>query len=208
MDLGENYMADKKPLDTKFPQDPENEDLKGPSGEDKPGTEREKGLMDKVEALEGDLKKNEERIRDLEDGLLRGRAELENLRKRLNKEMEEALKYATEPFLKELLPSIDNLERALEAARNSQNIEALVEGLTLTLSELRRILTKHGVKEIESLGQYFDPRVHEALECLEADQVPSGYVCKEYQKGYLLHDRLIRPAKVAVSVNQSSKEPQ
>lgn len=200
-------MADKEILETDVSGELGKESPQDASREDTPQTEKEKELIERVGALGEDLKKNEEHIRELEDRLLRGRAELENFRKRLNKEMQEALKYAIEPFLKELLPSIDNLERALDAAKSSHNVEALVEGVTLTLNEIRKILAKHGIKEVESLGRSFDPRVHEALERLETDEVPSGHISKEYQKGYLLHDRLIRPAKVAVSVNKVSEEP-
>ena len=200
-------MADKEILETDVSGGLGKESSQDASRGGTPQTEKEKELIERVGALGEDLKKNEEHIRELEDRLLRGRAELENFRKRLNKEMQEALKYAIEPFLKELLPSIDNLERALDAAKSSHNVEALVEGVTLTLNEIRKILAKHGIKEVESLGRSFDPRVHEALERLETDEVPSGHISKEYQKGYLLHDRLIRPAKVAVSVNKVSEEP-
>lgn len=200
-------MANKETLETDVSEGLEKESPQDASMEGTPQTEKEKELRDRVGALEEDLKKNEEHIRELEDRLLRGRAELENLRKRLHKEMQEALKYAIEPFLKEFLPSIDNLERALDAAKSSHNVEALVEGVTLTLNEIRKVLAKHGIKEVESLGRSFDPRVHEALERLETDEVPNGHISREYQKGYLLHDRLIRPAKVAVSVNKVTEEP-
>ena len=170
-------------------------------------SEGERGLLDTIDALKSEQGKNEERIRELEDLLLRGRAELENLRKRFQKESQEALKYAIDPFVKDLLPSIDNLERALEAAKGTDNSEALVQGVTLTLCELKRTLAKHNVQEVNSVGLAFDPRVHEAIESQETEDVPSGHVAKEYQKGYALHGRLIRPARVSVSANRAVKEP-
>jgi molecular chaperone GrpE len=170
-------------------------------------SEGERGLLDTIDALKSEQGKNEERIRELEDLLLRGRAELENLRKRFQKESQEALKYAIDPFVKDLLPSIDNLERALEAAKGTDNSEALLQGVTLTLGELKRALAKHGVQEVNSVGLAFDPRVHEAIESQETEDVPSGHVAKEYQKGYALHGRLIRPARVSVSANRAAKEP-
>jgi len=170
-------------------------------------SEEERGLLDTIDSLKSELGKNEERIRELEDMLLRGRAELENLRKRLQKESQEALKYAIGPFVRDLLSSIDNLERALEAAKSTDNSEALVQGVTLTLDELKRTLAKHGVQEVNTVGYAFDPRVHEAIESQETEDVPSGHVAKEYQKGYALHGRLLRPARVSVSTNRTVKEP-
>lgn len=170
-------------------------------------SEGEGGLLDAIDALKSELHKNEDRVRELEDLLLRGRAELENLRKRLQKESLEALRYAIDPFVRDLLPSIDNLERTLEAAKGTDNTDALVQGVTLTLGELKRTLAKHDVQEVKSVGLAFDPRVHEAIESQETEDVPSGYVVKEFQKGYALHDRLIRPARVSVSANRAVKEP-
>jgi molecular chaperone GrpE len=170
-------------------------------------SEEERRLLDTIDALKSELAKSEERIRELEDLLLRGRAELENLRKRFQKESQEALKYAIGPFVRDLLSSIDNLERALEAAKGTDNSEALVQGVTLTLGELKRTLAKHGVQEVNSVGLAFDPRVHEAIESQETEDVPSGHIAKEYQKGYALHGRLIRPARVSVSANRAVKEP-
>ena len=170
-------------------------------------SEEERRLLDTIDALKSELAKSEERIRELEDLLLRGRAELENIRKRLQKESQEALRYAIEPFVRDLLPSIDNLERTLEAAKGTDNSDALVQGVTLTLGELKRTLAKHDVQEVKSVGLAFDPRVHEAIESQETEDVPSGYVLKEFQKGYALYGRLIRPARVSVNANRAVKEP-
>ena len=166
----------------------------------------EEGPLGSIDALKSKIDKNEALIRELEDLLLRSRAEMENLRKRLQKESQEALRYAIDPFVRDLLPSIDNLERALEAAKGAGNVEALVQGIMLTLGELKRTLGKHGVKEVDSVGLAFDPKLHEAIESQETEDVPTGYVVKEHQKGYALHGRLIRPAKVSVSVNKAVKD--
>lgn len=191
------------------PEDAETVQIAETAKTPEPGSisEGERGLLDTIDALKSELGKSEERIRELEDLLIRGRAELENLRKRFQRESQEALKYAIDPFVRDLLPSIDNLERTLEAAKGTDNSEALVQGVALTLGELRRNLVKHGVQEVESVGLAFDPRVHEAIESQETEDVPNGHVAKEYQKGYALHGRLIRPAKVSVSANRAVKEP-
>jgi len=157
---------------------------------------------------------SEERISELEEALaakgleaagnwdkyLRERADLENYRKRVQKEKEEILKYGNESFILEILPALDNLERAISHA-DDEAPSAVIEGVKLTSSMLLSTLKKFGVTPLETpAGTPFDPAFHQAMGQVEsADQEPNTVV-SEFQKGYLLNDRLIRPAMVTVAV--------
>lgn len=134
------------------------------------------------------------------DLYLRARADLENYRKRAQREKEDLSRFANENLLREILPVMDNLERALDHARQgSGETSGLVQGVEMTLSQFQRVLEKFGVTPIVSLGTLFDPARHEALGQLESiDQAPNTVV-QELQKGYLLNDRLLRPAMVMVA---------
>jgi molecular chaperone GrpE len=133
------------------------------------------------------------------DLYLRSQAEIDNIRKRSKREKQEWVKYANETLIKNILPSMDNLEKALEHADNENEIHALKEGIELTLRGLKDALSKSGLVEIRALGELFDPCYHEAVSQIQDDQVKPGTVVEELQKGYLLNDRLIRPAVVVVS---------
>ena len=139
------------------------------------------------------------RLQEGEDKLLRLAADFDNTKKRLEREREISLKYAEENILKELLPGIDNIERAMDQGRETNSIESLLEGVELTRNGLVTTLEKFGVKAIDSIGQPFDPNIHEALAMEETDTMEPNMVLREFQKGYLFKDRLLRPAKVIVS---------
>jgi len=159
-----------------------------------------------------------ERIKELEEALaakglesannwdkyLRERADLENYRKRVQKEKEEILKYGNESFILEILPAVDNLERAISHAEEDSPV---IEGVKLTLSMLISTLKKFGVTPVETpAGTPFDPAFHQAMGQVEsADQEPNTVV-SEFQKGYLLNDRLLRPAMVTVSKGNGGTE--
>lgn len=161
----------------------------------------------------------DERIKELEEALaakaleagsnwdkyLRERADLENYRKRVQKEKEEILKYGNESFIVEILPALDNLERAVSHA-TEESLSAVIEGVKLTSSMILSALKKFGVTQLEApAGTPFDPAFHQAMGQVEsADQEPNTVV-SEYQKGYLLNDRLIRPAMVTVAVAPKSE---
>jgi molecular chaperone GrpE len=133
------------------------------------------------------------------DKFLRLAAEFENYKKRIEKERSIALKYAEENILKELLPSVDNLERAVELGRCTEGGDVLLEGVELTLKGLRDTLDKFGLKPISAVGAPFDPNYHEALAMEASEEIPANHILREFQKGYLFKDRLIRAAKVVVS---------
>ena len=141
---------------------------------------------------------------ELQDKVLRVAAEFENYKKRMERERSAMLKYAGESIFRELLPVVDNLERAVDqgvvdGADSEQNLAALLEGVQLTLKSLVGTLEKFEVKPIDSVGEPFDPNVQEALTMEASDSVPANHVVSEFEKGYHYKDRLLRAARVIVS---------
>ncbi len=149
--------------------------------------------------ISAELEEARQKLLESEEKVLRLAAEFENTKKRLQREREISLKYAEENILKELLPGIDNIERAMEQAQDSSSVESLLEGLELTHNGLLATLEKFGVKPIESISEPFDPNIHEAVAMEETGEMEPNLVLKEFQKGYLYKDRLLRAAKVIVS---------
>jgi len=134
------------------------------------------------------------------DLYLRSRADLENYRKRAQREKEELSRFANENLLREILPVMDNLERALEHARQGEgSSDGLLQGVEMTLGQFQRVLEKFGVTPVAAAGEPFDPAKHEALGQVESAEHPPNTVVQELQKGYLLNDRLLRPAMVMVA---------
>ncbi len=154
-------------------------------------------------SVEEKLAKTQEELESCKDKMLRLAAELENFKKRTQREKEEHMKYALEAFAKELLPFLDNLERAIESAKETKDIEKLLEGLDLTLSGYFKTLEKFGLKVFAAEGKRFDPNFHEALTTEINNDVDENTVIKELLKGYTLHERLLRPAMVVVSKKDS-----
>lgn len=155
--------------------------------------EAEELSAEKYQAAVDDARQNYDRF-------LRVSAEFENYKKRQAREMADFRKYANEALLKELLSGVDNLQRALVSARGDhENNDSLMEGVDMILGETLKIFEKFGVTPIESLGKLFDPAFHQAVFQQETDDYPANTVVDEIQKGYLLHDRLLRPAMVVVS---------
>jgi molecular chaperone GrpE len=134
------------------------------------------------------------------DRFLRLSAEFENFKKRKNREMADFHKFANESLIKDLLPMVDNIERAIESAKQDDGATGtLIEGVEMVLGETLKTLDKFKVKPIDSLHKPFDPCFHQAVFREESDQHPENTVINEVQKGYMLHDRLLRPAMVVVS---------
>jgi molecular chaperone GrpE len=191
--------------DTDLEQAEANENSAGASsnGSDRSGevqTESaQEGLLED-EPLEKSLEEAEQKANDYYDKLLRVSADFDNYKKRAAREMQELAKYANEKLIKEILTVVDNLERAIDsAAGHYDENDPLIQGVHLTLSETLKILDRHQVKPLTSLGQPFDPSFHQAMMQEEVQGQPPNTVVKELQKGYLIHDRLLRPALVAVS---------
>lgn len=153
-----------------------------------------------LETAQAEAAANKERF-------VRTAADLDNLRRRQLKERQEALQYGHENLVKDLLNTVDNLERALDHAKGSdaKDLVALLQGVELAQRELVAVLGKHGVVVIEAEGVAFDPNVHEAVAQIEEGSVPPGSVARVYQKGYRLRDRLLRPARVVVAVAPKTK---
>lgn len=139
----------------------------------------------------------ETKIGEMRDLLLRERAEIENQRKRLARDVEQARKFANERLLSDLLPVCDNLERGLAA--DTADAGALREGMDLTLKALLKVAGANGLKAVEPLGQPFDPALHQAMSMVDAPGAAPNTVVSVLQKGYVLNDRLLRPALVAIA---------
>jgi molecular chaperone GrpE len=149
-------------------------------------------------SIEEQLAAREKEARDNWDRFVRERADLENYRKRVSREKEELLNYGNKSLIEEILPIVDNLERALTHA-SEDGQAAVVEGIRMTHGMLVAALKKFGVTPVEALGAAFDPNFHQAMAQVPTDEHPPNTVVEEYQKGYLLKDRLLRPAMVTVS---------
>jgi molecular chaperone GrpE len=138
-------------------------------------------------------------LADKQDRLLRVLAEMDNLRRRTQREREEYLRYANEQLLRDFIPALDNFDRALEAARRAGSAETVVQGVELIQRELLKVLERAGVTRYSALGARFDPTRHEATARVVKPDAEPGTVVGEVLPGYLLHDRVLRPAQVAVA---------
>lgn len=156
-----------------------------------------------VDSDEGLQKKLDEALAESQqhyDRLLRVSAEFDNYKKRAIREADEFRKFANEALLKDLLHVVDNLERAIDSAGESGDANScVVEGVSMTRDEIMKIFSKYGVTPVEAVGESFDPAYHQAIMQEETDAHPENTVVSEMQKGYLLHDRLLRPAMVVVA---------
>jgi molecular chaperone GrpE len=164
-------------------------------------------LPNDTEELKNLLAQKTEEAQENYDRYLRLAAELENIKKRQERETAELRQFANENLLKELVPVLDNLERALEHGRQAEAPEALMEGLDLVSQDFLKVLGRFGVTPINSVGERFDPAYHHAVMEEEAPEVEDQTVLKELQKGYLLQNRLLRPAMVVVSRNTEKSSP-
>ena len=167
------------------------------------GTAMEEGgseLRQQITQLNQEIAQLNQEAEASRDRFLRERAELENFKKRIQREKGEALRFACEPLLRELLPVVDNLERAL--ANQAQNGQSVLDGVRLVLKSLLEILENHGVKRIEAVGTPFDPNRHEAIAKVESAEHLSNQVAVQHQTGYQLYERLLRPALVSVSTGK------
>ncbi len=156
-------------------------------------------MPDELTVVRAQLVAQEALAKENYDLLLRERAELENFKRRMQREKGESLRFASEPMLRDILLVIDNLERAVAHAKGSEGSQALIEGVELVLRSLLDTIGKHGVSRVKAKGEAFDPSLHEAVAQVENTEVAPNTVLDEHQSGYQLHDRLLRPAMVSVS---------
>jgi molecular chaperone GrpE len=143
----------------------------------------------------------EEEIKAAQDRYLRLAAEFENYKKRAQKDQAEYAKYANERLLRELLPVLDNLQRALQHAQQSGSTNGLIEGVELTCKQYLEVLSRFGVRPIPSVGLPFDPALHQAVATVDPKGQAPNTIVEEYEKGYFLHDRVLRPATVTVAAS-------
>lgn len=131
---------------------------------------------------------------------LRAQADLENYRKRTQRELAEERRYAALPVVRDLLPALDNLQRAIDAGQNVDDLSAMLQGVEMVAAQIGEILERHGASPIVALEQPFDPNQHEAIQQMPSTDHPPMTVIDEVERGYKLHERVIRPSKVIVSV--------
>ncbi len=155
-----------------------------------------KELLLKLEEAEKESSENH-------DKYLRACAELENYKKRAARDREDFIKYGNETLIKDMLPTVDNMERALEHASDSEDLKVFVDGLALIRDSFLAALGRHGVEEIDAIGKDFDPNFHEAMMQVEGKKKEDNKVVEEFEKGYLLNGRLLRPSKVSISKNKN-----
>ncbi len=163
------------------------------------GPRRRTSWKRRSQVLEARLERCAHEAIENKERWLRAVAELDNYRKRMIKQHEELRKTAAEPLLREFVDVLDNLERAVEASREAQSESGLRSGVELVCRQMRDVLGRAGVQPIPSVGEPFDPKVHEAVLASPADGAEPGTVVAEFGRGYRLHDRVLRPAKVAVA---------
>lgn len=193
---------DKKKIQKKAGNDKHDTDNKV-SSKTKKNSDKEKKVeaADPLTEMETKIKSLEEESKETYDRFLRVSAEFENYKKRSAREMSEFKKFANESLIKQLLLVVDNMERAINSSNDEENsTNGLIEGVDMTLKELLKIFEKFGVKQVESLGKPFDPNFHQAVMQEETDEHPHNKVINELQKGYIINERLLRPAMVVVAM--------
>lgn len=176
------------------------EELKAEERAGEPVSEQQEG---ETPDPENDVDSMEARMQELQDQMLRTQAEMQNVRRRAEIDVEKAHKFALEKFVKELLPVADSLEKAVESTENQQSTDELVvsirEGVEMTLDLFMKSLGKFNVKQLNPVGEPFDPQVHEAMSMVPAPDAEPNSVVAVVQKGYTLNERLVRPAMVVVA---------
>jgi molecular chaperone GrpE len=184
------------------------QELKKDHGEsdktDKKQKKKESGDQAAQAAPEADLQERiqqlEQEVEESKDQLLRKAADFENFRKRLAREKEDSIKYANAALLSDVVPIIDDFERAIQSAADSKDFDAFHTGVSMIEQRMVGMLERNwGLKRFSANGEPFDPEKHEAITVEETDQYDTEIVLEDYQKGYLLHDRVLRPAKVKVA---------
>ena len=154
------------------------------------------------ETSEDKIKKLEAELQEWKNSYTRKLAEFQNFTKRKENEVAEMRKYASEEIVVKLLDNIDNLERAVDASKESQNFDSLVEGVNMILNNLKHLLTEEGVEEIEAAGKEYDPYEHKAMITENKEELDDNVVVQVFQKGYKMKGKVVRPAMVTVNKKQ------
>lgn len=153
-----------------------------------------------------DFEKLKKSLQEANDKYIRLYADLDNYKKIEARNKEELLKYANEDIMSDILTVIDHLELALQHSTGNETSDSLAEGVELTLKELKNVLEKHGLETIDALGKPFDPSVHHAMSQIESEDAEENSVIKEFRKGYVLRDRVLRASLVGVAIKQNRPE--
>ena len=191
-------MAKKKQKPASEKPETTAEQVEETAGEEIAGTAEE--AADPLQELKQAIENAKQEASKNWDLYLRERADLENARKRHQRDREEAIRFANDRLLKEMIPVLDNLERAVgHAEQGEDDNQGLLEGVNMTISQFRKVLEDFGVKPINALGADFDPNLHQAMGQVESEDQAPNTVVSEFQKGYLLNDRLLRPSLVMVA---------
>ncbi len=161
-------------------------------------------LRSQVKAVKEELKSTDKETGEYLDYLKRLKAEFENYKRRSQKERERIVSWSNEDLIKQFLPVLDDLERAVDSSQQSKNLASLMEGMRMILDQLKAILQKQGLQEIQAKGEEFDPHFHEALMSVDLAEYPDNLVVEEMRKGYKLNNKILRPAMV--KVNKRSQE--
>ncbi|NKB82468.1 MAG: nucleotide exchange factor GrpE [Nitrospirales bacterium] len=178
--------------------------------EDSITTEKQEESLQLVEGNEtpqSDYNTKIEELQALNEKYLRLYAEFENYKRRAQRDQGETARFANERLLKDFLPTVDNLERAIQCGESQTSGDGLLEGVKLTYKQFLDTLTKLGVRQITSIGESFDPTKHQAVAQVESLTVEPNSIVEEFQKGYFLYERILRPAMVTVAANQSGSDP-
>ena len=201
-------MQEQETMEEKHEDDAQAEDateeapIEGEPVEDSP--EEKAAEIEEADPQAAQISALTEERDDLQDQLLRARAEFENYRKRMAREAERVRKTASESLLRDLLPVADNLERALSHAE--ETAEGFSEGVQMVLKQFSNILAGHGVEPIPALGEVFDPNVHEALSRQPSDEHAENTIVEEFQRGYRLNSYILRASQVVVSSGPASED--
>lgn len=190
-------------LSHKQKQDVENNQSNDQVAEIIPFDSRDAQLLELDKELEAKAKEAKENF----DKYLRALAEFDNYKKRTQKEKEEVAQYIQEGLLRDLIPMMDNFERALDASKNSRDYDGFVSGVELILQQFKKFLEKNGITAFNSLGESFDPTRHEAVMRVESDEYDDHTVVEELLKGYTINGKILRPAMVKVATRVTKEEP-
>ena len=152
-----------------------------------------------TEAVESQLQKLLAERDTFYQNWLRTQADLENYRKRVQKEIEQERQYSLMPLVRDLLPPLDNLDRTLQAASQSNDLAKLIQGVQMVAKQFESLLAKNKIERIEAVGKPFDPNLHQAMQQIPTADHPPMTVLQEYERGYTLHDRVVRPSTVVVA---------
>jgi len=158
---------------------------------------------EEINLMQQELNDAKTKSEEAMDKMMRLAAEFDNYRKRSAREHENIRKFAAENIIKELLPIVDNFERGIESVNDLKDFDSFLNGVKLILNQMINLLEKEGVKQIKAVGEVFDPNIHEAVMHVNSDDYPENIVIQEFQNGYILNDRVIRPAMVSVSKGKS-----